>query len=188
MFKTLKALLTASHPAKSPASPHRFAPQLEALHDRLTPTVSVTNGHLVITGTNVADTVSVVQVGNFYRVEELSGVRAGTPSVTNVPVASVTGVIAFDGKDGNDRFTNNTARGSVAFGGSGNDTLNGGSGQDFFLGGDGDDRLDGRGGNDLLDGGDHADYRSFTAVSPHHNIEAALTLMYSMIGDDELRD
>jgi Ca2+-binding RTX toxin-like protein len=117
----------------------------------------LTNGNLSIVGTSTGDTVSVAQVGSFYQVRELSGVKAGTPQVTNVPVASVTGVITFDGKDGNDRFTNNTARPCIAYGGNGSDTLTGGSGNDVLYGQAGNDTLNGGGGSDTMHGGENND-------------------------------
>jgi Ca2+-binding RTX toxin-like protein len=60
--------------------------------------------------------------------------------------------ISFDGGVGNDSFTNDTAIGSHAFGGSGNDTLVGGRGADVLWGMDGLDTLDGRNGDDVLRG------------------------------------
>ncbi|WP_315854051.1 calcium-binding protein [Gemmata palustris] len=182
MFQALKSWLTRTRTSDAPTrpNPHRFAPQVEPLQDRLTPsvtpfngsslivtgpivgtvtgdpvTVSVSSGgNLVITGTNTADAVTVSQVGNLYKVSVANKVdRSLPPDVTSVPVASVTGVIAFDGKDGNDRFTNNTSRACVAFGGNGDDTLIGGTGGDLLRGGAGVDRLYGNNGNDDLDGG-----------------------------------
>ena len=70
--------------------------------------------------------------------------------------------IRFLGRDGNDRFTNNTDIDSAAFGHAGNDVLQGGNGHNWMQGGDGDDTLTGgdkndllrgRAGNDTIDGG-----------------------------------
>lgn len=187
MFQTLKAWLTASRPANTTSNPHRFTPNVEALQDRLTPTVSVLNGNLNIVGTNASDTVSVAQVGSVYQVTENNPVDRSLPAVvTSVPVASVTGVINFDGKDGNDTFTNYTARDCVALGGFGNDTLHGGYGHDTLIGGSGDDRLYGWGGNDTLDGGDHADTLDGGVGDDTLRGGAGVDRLYGGIGNDDL--
>ena len=61
--------------------------------------------------------------------------------------------IHFSGNGGNDRFINNTAIESVAYGGAGLDVLWGGSGRDELYGELGDDILFGWGGDDRLEGG-----------------------------------
>lgn len=186
MFQALKSWLTARTPS-APRTPQRFALQLEALHDRLTPTVSVVNGDLTIVGTNSSDTVSVAQVGNVYQVTENNPVdRSLPPVVTSVPVASITGVIRFDGLDGNDTFTNYTTWACVANGGDGNDILIGGYGNDTLNGGRGDDRLYGGYGNDTLDGGDHADFLDGGVGNDTLRGGAGVDRLYGSIGDDDL--
>jgi uncharacterized protein YkwD len=79
--------------------------------------------------------------------------------------------IVFHGGAGNDQFRNNTGKPSIAYGGSGNDTLIGGWGNDELYGGDGNDRLSGGAGNDRLDGGtgtDRIDGGSGADVSVYH--------------------
>src|SRR5262249_55060579 len=61
--------------------------------------------------------------------------------------------IVFLGEDGNDVFVNQTAIGSRAYGGNGDDVLRGGSGNDFLDGGAGNDKLYGNAGDDELHGG-----------------------------------
>jgi len=155
MFQTLKSWFNSARTAQTDVrpNPRRFAPQLEALDDRLTPSVSVIGGHMIIHGTDINDTVSVTQSGGHYLVREQTNGYLAKAKLTEVPVVNVTGSILFDGRDGNDTFTNNTARACVAFGGNGNDTLIGGAGSDTLQGGLGADRLNGNNGNDDLDGG-----------------------------------
>ncbi|MBP3953764.1 hypothetical protein J8F10_00415 [Gemmata sp. G18] len=169
MFQTLKSWLTAARSAKSAPHPRRFAPQVEALHDRLTPSFSVSGNNLNIVGTNHADTVyvSVVQKGTFYEIREINSQNPLQPQVTYIPVGYVPGIITFRGYDGDDSFSNFTTKASFATGGNGNDSFFGGSDEDEFHGEAGNDRLEGKGGrdrlyggngNDTLHGGDGDDY------------------------------
>jgi Ca2+-binding RTX toxin-like protein len=165
MFQTLKSWLSAGRPAQPTPAPSRFAPQVESLHDRLTPSAYVNNtGDLTILGTTFNDEVYVTQVGSYYRVSEddnryIPGPTQPPPKITDIPVASVTGNIIFYGREGNDLLNNNTVVRTVAYGGSGNDILVGGVGSanDLLYGEAGDDILYGRYGNDYLDGGSEND-------------------------------
>lgn len=154
MFQALKSWLTTTPRVRSS---RRFTPQVEALHDRITPSVYVVGGHLIIYGTGYADTVSVVQSRGNYKVTEDTNVYLSKPKVTFVPAASVTGDIAFTGYDGNDKFTNRTAERCFVHGNNGDDTLIGGSAQDQLYGEAGNDYLDGGAGSDILVGGDGND-------------------------------
>lgn len=87
-----------------------------------------------------------------------------TDPTKTYPAASVSKV-TFLGNDGDDRFTNNTAIPSSAFGGAGTDTLVGGSAADRLDGGIGDDTLEGRAGNDALLGGAGNDTYAFSGIS-----------------------
>ncbi len=69
-----------------------------------------------------------------------------------VPAGTI-GRIIYQGRAGDDTFTNNTSLPCLADGGPGDDTLQGGTGNDILIGGDGDDTLDGGGGSDQLYGG-----------------------------------
>lgn len=160
MLKTLRTWAAAFGAAGTSAggNPRRFAPQAEALHDRLTPTASVSGGHLIIDGTAFADTVSVVATNGFYRVTEDNDAYLSRQKVTYIPISSVTGDLLFNGYNGDDDFTNFTALRTVAYGGSGNDTLVGGSDRDLLFGEAGIDVLNGLDGPDSLDGGDGNDY------------------------------
>jgi Ca2+-binding RTX toxin-like protein len=65
--------------------------------------------------------------------------------------------IRFHGREGDDKFTNDTGLPSTAYGEAGNDELVGGSGRDILIGSVGDDVLEGRGWNDDLRGGGGSD-------------------------------
>lgn len=161
MFKSLRAMLASFRTTTMPATrqnPRRFAPQVEALHDRVTPTVYVSGGDLYIDGTPGPDVVSVVNTGSSYAVSELrTDAYLPRTRVTNIPVASVTGEVVFHGFDGNDSFANSTALRGVIYGGNGNDTLTGGSDKDWIFGDAGNDSLDGGLGADTMYGGDGND-------------------------------
>jgi Ca2+-binding RTX toxin-like protein len=132
MFQTLKSWLTPARTAEP--NPRRFAPQLEALADRLTPTVNLVSGHLIIHGTDANDWVSIAPSGTNYQVYENGVTRY-------IPRAAVTGDVLFKGFGGSDRFDNSTALRSIAYGGAGDDALFGGSNADTFYGEGGNDRL-----------------------------------------------
>lgn len=65
--------------------------------------------------------------------------------------------ILFQGRSGNDQFTNATDISSFAYGHSGNDILRGGNGNNWMQGGAGNDRLFGGDRNDLIRGNDGND-------------------------------
>lgn len=180
MFQTLKSWLTAARTADTAArpKPRRFAPQIESLHDRITPNAYVltSTGDLIVNGTDFADTSSVTQIGNFYRVTETdnryipspfsTGPVANPPRITDIPVAGVTRLV-FNGFARNDHFTNHTTLGLLAHGMDGNDTIEGGTGRselygeagnDVLIGGTGSAFLFGGNDNDQLYGGNAADY------------------------------
>jgi Ca2+-binding RTX toxin-like protein len=126
---------------------------LDRLEDRTTPSVSVVAGNLVITGTAGDDNVVVSRRGDNFRVRD-NGV------ITEVPAASVTGVIQFTGGEGNDGFWNFTRLGTDIDAGAGNDRIYAGYGFDTIDGGAGNDYISA--GFDTLgssiDGGAGADY------------------------------
>ena len=163
MFQTLKSWQSSTRTTQSSAesNPRRFTPNVEVLHDRITPTVSLVSGHLLIHGTPINDTVIVTQSGSVYRVWEDTNGYLSQPKVTEVPVAGVTDML-FKGFDGDDSFTHFTALKTNAYGGNGKDRLVGGSGRDIFYGDSGDDTLMGLGGEDYLYGGTGND-RLFSA-------------------------
>lgn len=172
MFQTLKSWLTSTHTTQAVArpNPRRFAPQVEAMPDRITPSVSIhADGHLVIGGTSFDDLVTVVNNGSFYRVTEDNNIYLSQPTVTDVPIASVTGHIAFYGFDGDDSFANGTAERTYAYGGNGDDLLRGGSERDYLYGQAGADKLMGHGGSDNLYGGTGND-RLYSAGDRHFDL------------------
>lgn len=126
--------------------------QVEDLAARNLPSASpvmLTGHEIMIRGTKADDHVQV-NVANNQVVVNFNGKNF---TFNQAAVAKV----SFDGKDGNDDFTNNTAIPSIAQGGKGNDHLVGGSAHDVLLGGDGSDTLSGGAGDDSLDGGNGAD-------------------------------
>lgn len=174
MWKTPHAWTASIRTTKTAAGRNhrRYAPQVEALHDRLTPSTFVSGGHLIIHGTVGNDLVSVTLTSDSYKVTE-SRLDLYFPStrVTYVPITSVTGDLVFKGFDGNDSFTNSTALRTFAYGGNGNDTLIGGTNQDVLYGEAGDDYLDGAVGSDSLFGGDGNDllYGGTNVDANHEN-------------------
>lgn len=144
-------------------------PGVEALGRRDLPTAGLAavayypaTGQLVINGSSNDDRVTVTRNvfrGGIIEVRQLAAVdnrnyRYG-PWEQDI-VGPVTKII-FNGKDGNDSFTNETSIESLAVGGAGNDTLVGGSGDNVLVGGSGDDRLEAGNGVNRLYGGDGSD-------------------------------
>ncbi len=134
----------------------RTSLHVEELHDRVRASASLVNGSLTITGTSINDYVTVSVVGNYIEVREAYG-RAGTAPYELPPsyfaFTSVSKII-FNGNNGDDWFTNQTAKRCYPHGGNGNDTLIGGSANDQLDGGTGNDTLSGGAGNDSLYGDD----------------------------------
>ncbi len=114
-------------------------------------TILLTDGVVSIAGNAKADIADVSYVNNQQQLK----VTHKQGSVTNTQIFEVSSVtqITFNGRDGNDKFTNNTSIRSDAEGGKGNDTLQGGSSDDFLMGGEGNDSLLGKLGADCLYGG-----------------------------------
>jgi len=109
---------------------------------------------IVVTGTDLADNVSVQALNN---------------TTTRVKVSNQTETIRYDFqttnqtievdlKAGDDLFANfDTDLVNVVFGGEGNDYIRGGEGHDELRGGPGNDTIEGRLGRDLIHGGQGAD-------------------------------
>src|SRR5262245_22271432 len=119
--------------------PRGFAPQVEALGQRLVP-ATITNGNLYIFGTNAADAVTVTYDTGTIRVVE-NGVSQyfARSSITG-------GQIWFMGYGGSDVYD---ASGTTGI----RNVVYGGDGDDFIIGGEGHDGLFGENGNDSLYGG-----------------------------------
>jgi Ca2+-binding RTX toxin-like protein len=148
---------TADRAPRRPARP-RVRPAVEALERREVPAGDIFR---------VGDTVHI-EGGNFDDVAVVSDLQGGVirvsldlgdtgPGVDMVRNYGGVREIYFHGNYGADRFENNTAINSKAFGGYGNDTLLGGGGVDQFFGELGNDTLYGRDGSDHLDGGANND-------------------------------
>jgi Ca2+-binding RTX toxin-like protein len=117
---------------------------------------------LTVTGTNHADDIAVVLVGDQLEV------RSAGVAVNSFPLAGVLG-ISVDGSNGRDTIVVDAAitlpamllggRGKdLLTGGSGDDNIDGGNGKDMIAGGAGDDILSGGRGRDVIDGGDGDDF------------------------------
>lgn len=157
MFTALRNLFgTRSHAA--PVTRARLG--LEAFDERLVPAVYTSNGNLIITGSNGADTVSVSEgYNNDYTVL----VNGRSTSVKKSQVWA--NHVYFYGNAGNDSFgfaydsvpLRLVARGGAGddriFGGRMNDLIYGNGGNDYLHGGAGNDTLHGDAGNDTLFGG-----------------------------------
>jgi hypothetical protein len=149
MFRTLKSWLAP----KSDTPTRKARLQFENLELREMPavlSVGVVGSDLTIRMDNSGGGVDVRPsglMGSTVTVSEIGSSRSW--SFNSKAVAS----IVFTGGSGADKFLNNTAIPSWAFGHGGNDVLVGGSGNDYLDGGEGHDRLNGRGGRDHLLGG-----------------------------------
>jgi Ca2+-binding RTX toxin-like protein len=116
-------------------------------------TFDATDSQVYIAGTADADQVQIWRDNDNLQVQlqNLAGVENQAFALSSV--AS----IKFLGGDGDDSFFNSSSITSLAYGGTGNDTLSGGSGNDRFFGNIGDDNLYGNGGDDELRGEDDND-------------------------------
>lgn len=165
MASLMTRLFGSSKSPKTRSKPIPVQLGIDALEDRVVPTVSVSSGLIIITGTNFNDNVNVYyqhsKAGGSYVISE--SVNAGPAITTTIPetaghgYGTISGIL-FHGKDGDDRFSNNTNLKSTAYGDNGNDYLIGGTDTDTFYGGAGGDVLDGRDGNDSLYGNTGRDY------------------------------
>ena len=95
--------------------------------------------------------------------------------------------IVFEGRDGNDTFTNNTSVPAVAYGGNGNDRLTGGVGSDELYGDDGNDVLLGNNGDDVLYGGNGNDVLKGGAGNDSAQGDDGIDELWGNVGNDVLR-
>jgi Ca2+-binding RTX toxin-like protein len=136
---------------------------LEHLSDRTLLSAVLVDGDVVITGTRRHDVDHVTRefvLGEWWVcVSERTRVGSvlSSPSITRFRESEVDRIV-FKGRDGDDKFTNDTAIESCANGGDGHDTMFGGSGRDVLCGNDGKDHLYGRDGNDVLNGNGGDDF------------------------------
>jgi Ca2+-binding RTX toxin-like protein len=141
---------------------------LEPLEARDTPAVTavIWGGDLRVTGTGVADNVSVQAVGSSWEPSAPpTHVRVNVHHADGTTAYhwfdwSAVGIVQFYGLGGNDRFVNETNKKSTAEGGPGNDFLRGGGSTDVLVGGIGNDQLYGGEGDDYLYGQAGDDYLS----------------------------
>ena len=149
----------------------------ESLEGRIVLTASIgldpATGILAITGADTADTAIVRND----RVNVVATISNASGTMTRSYKMSDVKSIAFSGLAGDDTFINNTAIGSTASGGTGNDSLRGGSGKDTLIGGAGDDKLQGNKGDDTLQGALGND----TAIGG-----AGIDTLFGGVGDDSL--
>jgi Ca2+-binding RTX toxin-like protein len=136
---------------------NRFALYLEALGDRILPSVTAS----FVGGAGVLTVFGDSRDNNIVVSRDTAGhllVNGGAVRVLGgVPTVANTALIAVFGQGGNDTIALDEINGvlprALLFGGDGNDTLTGGSGNDLLFGQAGNDVLFGKGGNDLLFGG-----------------------------------
>jgi Ca2+-binding RTX toxin-like protein len=164
MFRKLQSRVSRSmagggsreaRPAAAAPRPRARSCVAESLEDRrLLAGISLSSGHLVVTGTTNGETISVNRSGS-----NLVAKYGSTSK--SYPVSSVNR-ITLNGDAGSDTISvGSGVIGARLNGGSGNDKLTGGDGNDSLYGDDGNDTLDGRGGADYTKGGggtDTADY------------------------------
>ena len=131
---------------------------LEALEAKDNPSsITLVGSTLQIDASSYSDTVQVNfdDRGTWWNpLDDQINVRLTNSTETLQSTASALSVsaIAFNGYDGNDSFTNNTAVRAYAYGGNGDDTLVGGAGDDVLVGDAGNDWIRGNGGNDNING------------------------------------
>jgi Ca2+-binding RTX toxin-like protein len=152
--KRLCKRLLRSSPKRTAVQTRNSRPDLESLENRMTPSVTLSQGNLFIYGTGGNDYASVGYESN------TNGVFIKVFDNNNPPqrflASSITGRIVFYGYEGNDTFANNTNIRCSAYGMAGQDALYGGSNDDLLDGGADDDYIAGGAGNDTIHAG--ADY------------------------------
>ena len=123
------------------------------LEDRrlLAADIGLVDGFVQITGSEGDDAVEAYVVEDQLVIGTTSAEADGSSanSEQTFPAADVRGLL-FDGRGGDDVFSNDTGLKSIAIGGAGNDVLIGGTGNDVLDGGAGDDILYGKEGADVL--------------------------------------
>ena len=113
---------------------------------------SLTNGTLLISGTDRGDVISLALSPK----SQLSLIVTTNKTVQTFSTEQVKRISIY-GWGGSDMITVNELYGKITantriVGANGNDTLTSGSGADYLLGGNGDDLLTGNGGNDSIQG------------------------------------
>ena len=130
--------------------------QWDRLEDRRLLAVGISfdpeSSSVIITGDGADDSALVVDLGGgSFQVQ-------GTGAASQDFLYAFVVRVDFFGNGGNDRFENQSAVASRAYGHSGNDILIGGSGVDVMNGGLGNDQIYGSGGNDTLLGAEGDDW------------------------------
>ena len=176
-LSSLRDALWGVAPASSLTTPSSLATRsslapvacvFEALDKRQLMSVSMTDGHLVVIGTDADDTIMF----------SLNATQKGVLNVNNngvvsrFDVSSIVTITAY-GNQGNDFIHVNEGKGGISIpvlfgGGKGNDSVAGGGAGDTLIGGMDNDLLIGRFGPDLLDGGEGND--SITGDTGHDTI------------------
>lgn len=180
------------HDRRSPAKPRPAKLVVETLGDRTLPSAVLADGQLTITGTGRHDVVRVSRefvLGRWYlRVAEQTrvGTSLSSPDVHGFWESDVRRIV-FNGRNCDDRFTNNTAIPGCANGGDGRDILFGGTGADTLCGDSGSDRLYGRGGDDQLNGNGGDDWLFGGAGNDTLSGNGGGDRLFGDLGDDVLR-
>lgn len=125
----------------------------QSLEPRVHLSVQITDTGVTISGTDNADTITVVTLPDKLRVT-VNGERSYVP----VEVGQIL-YIKVNGGDGHDAIRLRGATHQfIAHGGGGNDTISADGGDDDIFGDDGADRINSRGGNDEIEGGPGDDH------------------------------
>ena len=131
---------------------------MENLEFRQLLAASVSDGALIVTGTNSSDRIEL----QLRTQENIIRVRVTlNQEQTEFPIAGITN-IRVNGARGNDLIEYSGRDGGVPIpgllnGGRGNDTIIGSAVSDVIFGGNGHDRIEGKAGNDILAGGNGND-------------------------------
>jgi Ca2+-binding RTX toxin-like protein len=152
------------------ANHRNFRPSLQLLEGRTLPAISLANGVISITGTDLADTARVTydDRGTFLNIRDdrlsvtLSNSNSSELRQYDLfrAVNTISGIrwdlnvirVDFFGRGGNDVFSSDNSVPVVAAGESGSDSLYGGTGADTLEGGSGADYIRGDRGDDNLAG------------------------------------
>ncbi len=171
---------------------------MEQLESRQMLTVDISNGNLIIQGTNGDDVITLTvdsddpntlvitendsstnfeDVSTFFNIRQLS---------LDVHIIEVFGL------DGNDDLEVNEEGGPIRIsttfdGGAGDDTIVGSAGNDWIIGGDGNDVLSGGGGSDFITGGNDDDQIFGNAGRDYLNGDAGDDTISGGNGNDEIR-
>ena len=154
-LSTLRGIFTGNNSyRKASRMRRRLTSESLERRDLLAADITVTDGVLVIQGSDRPDTAEVSIENSRINVSASDG---SSSVVRSFALAGIDSIV-FHGEGGDDRFRNQTSIPSTAYGDAGDDYLAGGDVRDVLYGGEGEDRLYGMLGSDLLSAGFGDDY------------------------------